>query len=139
MLHRAGAVVKKPLSRADIDIVVDLFKRIRPHQIYAAGDLSDPHGTHRTCLQVKPLDSKILSPWTKTTISDPMLLKTIGFFVTRIAFVDVHISVNPLQADDPWGSDSVQLQTILSASRALSLHPCRLPHLRWYSQIWVRF
>lgn len=47
-----GAVVKKPLSQQDIQILVDLFERIRPHQIYAAGDLSDPHGTHRVCLQV---------------------------------------------------------------------------------------
>ena len=31
--------------------MVDLFESLRPHQIYAAGDLSDPHGTHRICLQ----------------------------------------------------------------------------------------
>jgi glucosamine-6-phosphate deaminase len=30
--------------------VADLLERVRPHQIYAAGDLSDPHGTHRVCL-----------------------------------------------------------------------------------------
>eukprot|EP00898_Chlorokybus_atmophyticus_P004672 jgi/Chlat1/5205/Chrsp33S00394 len=48
--YETGAVVKKPLSEEDVNIVVDLFERIRPYQIYAAGDLSDPHGTHRTCL-----------------------------------------------------------------------------------------
>ena len=49
-----GKVVKAPLSDQDIQLVIDLFERIRPHQIYAAGDLSDPHGTHRVCLQVGP-------------------------------------------------------------------------------------
>jgi len=41
---------KNPLSEQDIQIIVDLLEDIQPHQIYAAGDLSDPHGTHRTCL-----------------------------------------------------------------------------------------
>jgi glucosamine-6-phosphate deaminase len=30
--------------------VAEILEQIRPHQIYAAGDLSDPHGTHRVCL-----------------------------------------------------------------------------------------
>ena len=46
-----GMVTKKPLSQGDVEIVVDLFRKLQPRQIYAAGDLSDPHGTHRTCLQ----------------------------------------------------------------------------------------
>jgi len=45
-----GLVKKKPLSDKDIQIIADLIKEIKPHQIYAAGDLSDPHGTHRVCL-----------------------------------------------------------------------------------------
>ncbi|PSC74175.1 glucosamine-6-phosphate deaminase isoform A [Micractinium conductrix] len=49
--YKTGKVVKDPLGPVDIALLVDLFERIRPHQIYAAGDLSDPHGTHRTCLQ----------------------------------------------------------------------------------------
>jgi glucosamine-6-phosphate deaminase len=48
--YETGRVRKKPLSDADIQITVDLLRRLKPHQIYAAGDLSDPHGTHRTCL-----------------------------------------------------------------------------------------
>jgi glucosamine-6-phosphate deaminase len=48
----AGTVAKKDLGEEDIRLVVDLFQQIKPHQIYAAGDLSDPHGTHRTCLKV---------------------------------------------------------------------------------------
>lgn len=48
--YETGKVRKKPLGEADIQCVVDLLEDVQPHQIYAAGDLSDPHGTHRTCL-----------------------------------------------------------------------------------------
>ena len=48
--YETGKVKKKPISQADVDIIVDLMNEIEPHQIYAAGDLRDPHGTHRTCL-----------------------------------------------------------------------------------------
>ena len=49
--YETGGVKKKPLSDEDIQIIVELLRDIKPHQIYAAGDLSDPHGTHRTCLK----------------------------------------------------------------------------------------
>lgn len=48
--YETGRVKKKPLGEEDLAIIMELCRRIRPHQIYAAGDLSDPHGTHRTCL-----------------------------------------------------------------------------------------
>ena len=48
--YETGAVKKKPLSEEDIKLIVDLLVKVKPHQIYAAGDLSDPHGTHRVCL-----------------------------------------------------------------------------------------
>ncbi len=48
--YETGRVKKKPLSQADVDIITKLLEEIQPHQIYAAGDLSDPHGTHRVCL-----------------------------------------------------------------------------------------
>ncbi|MDX2189477.1 MAG: glucosamine-6-phosphate deaminase [Bacteroidota bacterium] len=48
--YETGAVKKKPIGEEDIQIIVDLLQQIKPHQIYAAGDLSDPHGTHRVCL-----------------------------------------------------------------------------------------
>lgn len=49
--YQTGRVKKLPLSDHDIQLTVDLLRQIQPHQIYAAGDLSDPHGTHRTCLR----------------------------------------------------------------------------------------
>ncbi|TAE57315.1 MAG: glucosamine-6-phosphate deaminase, partial [Bacteroidetes bacterium] len=48
--YETGRVKKKPLGEEDIRIVEELIRKIQPHQIYAAGDLSDPHGTHRVCL-----------------------------------------------------------------------------------------
>ena len=50
--YQTGRVTKSPISDADRQITLDLLRTIKPHQIYAAGDLSDPHGTHRTCLSV---------------------------------------------------------------------------------------
>jgi glucosamine-6-phosphate deaminase len=49
--YETGGVKKGELTPADIDIVVRLLREIEPHQIYAAGDLSDPHGTHRVCIE----------------------------------------------------------------------------------------
>ncbi|MCC3154266.1 glucosamine-6-phosphate deaminase [Hymenobacter sp. BT770] len=48
--YETGRVRKKPLGDEDIRLTMELLNRIQPHQIYAAGDLSDPHGTHRVCL-----------------------------------------------------------------------------------------
>ncbi|MCF6352175.1 MAG: glucosamine-6-phosphate deaminase [Cyclobacteriaceae bacterium] len=50
--YETGTVKKKPLSEEDIRLTVNLIKKIKPHQIFVAGDLSDPHGTHRVCLDV---------------------------------------------------------------------------------------
>ena len=38
------------MNQGDLQFSADLLDSIKPHQIYAAGDLSDPHGTHRVCL-----------------------------------------------------------------------------------------
>jgi glucosamine-6-phosphate deaminase len=48
--YETGRVRKHPIGPADIEITARLLDAVRPHQVYAAGDLSDPHGTHRVCL-----------------------------------------------------------------------------------------
>lgn len=48
--YETGKVKKNNLSKEDIDIMCALIEEIKPHQIYAAGDLADPHGTHKVCL-----------------------------------------------------------------------------------------
>ncbi len=49
--YETGGIKKKPLGKKDIQLIKDLLQEVKPHQIYAAGDLSDPHGTHKVCLQ----------------------------------------------------------------------------------------
>jgi glucosamine-6-phosphate deaminase len=49
--YETGTVKKNPLGSEDIAITIELLQEIKPHQVYAAGDLSDPHGTHRVCLE----------------------------------------------------------------------------------------
>ena len=49
--YETGKIRKKPIGPEDIAIVKRLIEEVKPHQIYAAGDLSDPHGTHRVCLE----------------------------------------------------------------------------------------
>jgi glucosamine-6-phosphate deaminase len=61
--YETGAVKKNPIGVADVKLTSDLIEKIKPHQIYAAGDLADPHGTHKVCLDaifsaVKELKSK---------------------------------------------------------------------------------
>ena len=48
--YETGTVKKNPLGQEDVDIIVKLLREVKPHQIYAAGDLADPHGTHGVCL-----------------------------------------------------------------------------------------
>ena len=48
--YETGSVKKNNLSESDVQIMLDLIDEIKPHQIYAAGDLADPHGTHKVCL-----------------------------------------------------------------------------------------
>ena len=49
--YETGGIKKGALTDKDIEIIVKLLREIRPHQIYAAGDLADPHGTHRMCIE----------------------------------------------------------------------------------------
>jgi glucosamine-6-phosphate deaminase len=65
--YETGLVKKNPLSKKDIQIIVDLLKEIKPHQVYVAGDLSDPHGTHRVCMAAifEALNQLKGEPWIK--------------------------------------------------------------------------
>ena len=50
--YETGTIKKGNLSQEDISIMYNFIDAVRPHQIYAAGDLADPHGTHKVCLDV---------------------------------------------------------------------------------------
>jgi glucosamine-6-phosphate deaminase len=49
--YRTGTIAKAPIHPQDIADIRDLFRRVQPAQIYVAGELSDPHGTHRVCAE----------------------------------------------------------------------------------------
>ena len=50
--YETGTIEKKPMSDEDVEITIDLLQKIKPQQIFCAGDLADPHGTHKVCLDV---------------------------------------------------------------------------------------
>lgn len=65
--YETGKVKKSPKTQADVDIVKQLLQDIQPHQIFAAGDLADPHGTHKVCIETIIEACKQLKdePWFK--------------------------------------------------------------------------
>jgi glucosamine-6-phosphate deaminase len=50
--YETGTIEKKPMGEKDIELTVELLREIKPHQLFCAGDLADPHGTHKVCLDV---------------------------------------------------------------------------------------
>jgi len=50
--YQTGTIAKRPIGDEDVLLVRELIERLRPTQVYVAGDLSDPHGTHRLCAEV---------------------------------------------------------------------------------------
>ncbi|RYY95210.1 MAG: glucosamine-6-phosphate deaminase, partial [Chitinophagaceae bacterium] len=50
--YETGTIEKNPMGADDVRLTMELLREIRPHQVFAAGDLADPHGTHKVCLDV---------------------------------------------------------------------------------------
>ena len=48
--YETGTIKKGNISKDDVNIMKSIIDVVKPHQIYAAGDLADPHGTHKVCL-----------------------------------------------------------------------------------------
>ena len=49
--YETGGIKKGERTQKDIDIIIELLQKVQPHQVYLAGDLADPHGTHRVCTE----------------------------------------------------------------------------------------
>jgi len=49
--YESGGIKKNPRTQADVDIIKKLVTDLKPHMIFMAGDLADPHGTHRVCTE----------------------------------------------------------------------------------------
>ena len=67
--YESGKIEKLPMGEADVNIVRELITNVKPHQIYVAGDLADPHGTHRKCtdavLAAIDLEKEAKAEWLK--------------------------------------------------------------------------
>lgn len=65
--YETGTIKKGDLSERDVDIVKALIMKVKPQQIFVAGDLADPHGTHRVCTDavLAAIDELLDEPWMK--------------------------------------------------------------------------
>ena len=65
--YETGTIKKGDLTEKDVNIVKDLITSVKPHQIFVAGDLADPHGTHRVCTDAvfAAIDELLDEPWMK--------------------------------------------------------------------------
>jgi len=63
--YETGSTRKNTAGPEDLQRTADLIRRVKPHQVFAAGDLADPHGTHKVCLDivVQALESLKQEPW----------------------------------------------------------------------------
>lgn len=50
--YETGTIEKNPMGEEDVRLTMELLRKIKPHQVYCAGDLADPHGTHKVCLDI---------------------------------------------------------------------------------------
>ncbi len=50
--YETGTIEKKPMGEIDVELTIELLRKLKPQQIYCAGDLADPHGTHKVCLDI---------------------------------------------------------------------------------------
>ena len=67
--YESGKIEKLPMTEKDVEIVRHLLQEVKPHQIYVAGDLADPHGTHKKCtdavLAAIDLEKEVGAEWLK--------------------------------------------------------------------------
>jgi len=92
--YETGGIKKGQLSNEDTQLIVDLLQKIKPHQIYAAGDLSDPHGTHRTCIEAVLAAIEVIAnePWMKDC---QMWLYRGAWQEWDLAMVDMAVPLSP--------------------------------------------
>lgn len=50
--YETGTIQKNPMGEEDVLLTMELLRKVKPHQVYCAGDLADPHGTHKVCLDI---------------------------------------------------------------------------------------
>lgn len=111
--YETGKVKKNPISQADVDIIKDYLEKIRPHQVFVAGDLADPHGTHKVCLDA------ILAAVDELKHANTEWLDECRFWMYRGAWQE-------------WGIDHIEMAVPISPEE---LRQKRLSILRHQSQM----
>jgi glucosamine-6-phosphate deaminase len=71
--YETGLIEKNPPGEEDVQITMDLIKKVKPHQIFAAGDFADPHGTHKVCFDIMIEALKRLKAANDESIKDCVL------------------------------------------------------------------
>ena len=93
--YKTGTIAKKPIGEEDVEIVRQLIEKIDPQQIYIAGDLSDPHGTHRMCANAI---FQVLAQIEQSTGSRPEVLLYRGAW-QEYELYEIEVAV-PLSSED---------------------------------------
>lgn len=109
--YETGEVKKKEIDKEDISILTELISKLKPHQIYVAADLGDPHGTHKVCLDA------IL--WAIERLKDETWMKDCRIWMYRGAWLE-------------WEVDHIEMAVPLSPDE---LRTKRNAILRHHSQM----
>ena len=96
--YETGLIQKNPPTDADMQLHIDLIKKVKPHQIFAAGDFADPHGTHKVCFDVMMAALKKLKFDQDESIADCLLWLYRGAWAEwDIWDIDMSIPMSPDQ------------------------------------------
>jgi glucosamine-6-phosphate deaminase len=96
--YETGLIEKFPPGEEDVRIHMDLIREIRPHQIFAAGDFADPHGTHKVCFDIMMEALKRLKDMNDPSISNCWLWLYRGAWAEwNLWDVDMAIPMSPSQ------------------------------------------
>jgi glucosamine-6-phosphate deaminase len=96
--YETGTIEKKPLSKEDVDLTVELLNSVQPQQVYCAGDFADPHGTHKVCFDVVMAALKQIKDSGATWINDCWLWLYKGAWQEwDIPEIDMAIPMSPDQ------------------------------------------
>jgi len=81
--YESGGVAKLPRTQVDVDIIKEMMQKVRPHQIYMAGDLADPHGTHRVCTEAAMEEGKGLTTFGKCGVGKSFLSRIVAKVILK--------------------------------------------------------
>ena len=94
--YESGGIKKLPRSQADLDIIKALIKELKPHMIFMAGDLADPHGTHRVCTEAALESIEQLKEEGETWLNDTHVWLYRGAWMEwELGRVDMAVPLSP--------------------------------------------